>query len=52
MPILRSSAPVETPGQLASTMKAEGRSLPRRAKTMKTSAKPALEIHCFVPFKM
>ena len=38
MPILRSSAPVEIPGHAVSTMKAEGLSLPIRAKTIIRSA--------------
>ena len=52
MPILRSSAPVETPGQADSTMKAVCLVSSILAKTTITSAKPALLIHCFAPLRM
>ncbi len=52
MPILCSSGPVVNPGASFSTMKALNFSPSTLAKTMKTSAKPALEIHCLVPFRI
>jgi hypothetical protein len=51
MPILCSSAPIEKPGKVRSTRNAVNFSS-ILAKTVNRSAKPALVIHIFSPFRM
>ncbi len=52
MPILCSSAPMENPGNVFSTRNAVNFSPSTLAKTVNKSAKPALVIHIFSPFRM
>ena len=52
IPIFSSSSPKVNPGVFLSTINPVNFSPPIFAKTMKISAKPALEIHIFCPFKM
>ena len=52
IPILCSSAPIEKPGKVRSTRNAVNFSPSIFAKTVKRSAKPALVIHIFSPFRM
>ena len=52
MPILCSSAPTENPGKVLSTRNAVNFSPSTLAKTVNRSAKPALVIHIFSPFRM
>src|SRR5262245_5406916 len=51
-PILRSSAPVETPGKFLSTRKQLKRFPSTCAKVTKTSAKAAFVIHIFSPLRI
>ena len=52
MPILFSSAPTEKPGKFFPTRNAVNFSPSTLAKTVNRSAKPALVIHIFSPFRM